>query len=505
MKKSKFGFVSWFMMLLWLFLGCLALQAANWYLENFDAFLGFNALLFTVLAGVDDVNSSLTSNFFLDVAIAAVCTVVLVAPLLLYRGKMKLWMKSKKTGKRITLLPLPRRLQGILVFLLGAGMIFSASKKVGLADWLVALPKATDIFETEYISPRDVSISFPEKKRNLVYIILESMETSFFSEQQGGSHPECILPGLYQLAQENINFSHNDAVGGLTEITGVEWTAASVLAQASGLPMLTPLDCNDSGLMKKVYPGAVTIWELLRENGYYQVMVMGSTKEYSGMGKMMYQHGMDEVRDYTAGVEDGIVPPDYFKAWGFEDLYTFRYAKETITRLAQMDQPFSVSMMSIDTHAMDGDVCELCGDEYKEQYDNVYACADRQVLEFISWLKEQPFYENTTVVICGDHLSMDGNYMDRNAIPISSRYIYDCILNSAAEPVNSKSRICSVMDMMPTTLAALGCTIEGERLGLGTNLFSDKPTVPEEMGVAQLNQEFANGTLPYFRKFILEE
>jgi phosphoglycerol transferase len=38
------------------------------------------------------------------------------------------------------------------------------------------------------------------------------------------------------------------------------------------------------------------------------------------------------------------------------------------------------------------------------------------------------------------------------------------------------------MDIFPTTLAALGFEIEGDRLGLGTNLFSDKPTLWEELG-----------------------
>ena len=36
--------------------------------------------------------------------------------------------------------------------------------------------------------------------------------------------------------------------------------------------------------------------------------------------------------------------------------------------------------------------------------------------------------------------------------------------------------------MFPTTLAAMGVEIEGERLGLGTNLFSDRMTLAEQYG-----------------------
>ena len=37
------------------------------------------------------------------------------------------------------------------------------------------------------------------------------------------------------------------------------------------------------------------------------------------------------------------------------------------------------------------------------------------------------------------------------------------------------------MDMFPTTLASLGAVIDGDRV-IGTNLFSDKPTLAEELG-----------------------
>lgn len=43
--------------------------------------------------------------------------------------------------------------------------------------------------------------------------------------------------------------------------------------------------------------------------------------------------------------------------------------------------------------------------------------------------------------------------------------------------------------MFPTILASLGCEIEGDRLGLGTNLFSEKNTLAEEYGYENLFEE----------------
>ena len=44
------------------------------------------------------------------------------------------------------------------------------------------------------------------------------------------------------------------------------------------------------------------------------------------------------------------------------------------------------------------------------------------------------------------------------------------------------------MDLFPKTLAALGARIEGERLGLGTNLFSDEQTLIERYGYARMEE-----------------
>ena len=59
------------------------------------------------------------------------------------------------------------------------------------------------------------------------------------------------------------------------------------------------------------------------------------------------------------------------------------------------------------------------------------------------------------------------------------------------------------MDLFPTTLAAMGVEIEGDRLGLGTNLFSERDTIVDELGqkevISQLNMksEFYDSVLLY--------
>jgi phosphoglycerol transferase len=68
-------------------------------------------------------------------------------------------------------------------------------------------------------------------------------------------------------------------------------------------------------------------------------------------------------------------------------------------------------------------------------------------------------------------------------VDYEDRTLYNCFINADLPTERGTvGREFTAMDMFPTTLAALGFTIEGDRLGLGTNLFSDRPTLCEEMG-----------------------
>ena len=55
--------------------------------------------------------------------------------------------------------------------------------------------------------------------------------------------------------------------------------------------------------------------------------------------------------------------------------------------------------------------------------------------------------------------------------------------------------------MFPTVLSALGFDIEGDRLGLGTDLFSSTTTLAEELGYEYLQQELSKSSLYYISHF----
>lgn len=175
----------------------------------------------------------------------------------------------------------------------------------------------------------------------------------------------------------------------------------------------------------------------------------------------------------------------------------YDFARREVTNLANSGQPFNFTMLTVDTHFEDGYVCDLCQDEHPgNQYANVMSCASRQVVDFVNWLKAQPFYENTTIVIVGDHLTMDSDFC-QDVPEDYTRGVYNTIINAPIVPVNQKNRMATTMDMFPTTIAALGAQIEGDRLGLGTNLFSAEPALAEKVGMDTLNKEIRKRSIFY--------
>ena len=68
------------------------------------------------------------------------------------------------------------------------------------------------------------------------------------------------------------------------------------------------------------------------------------------------------------------------------------------------------------------------------------------------------------------------------------RRVFTAYINSA-RTYNGEKRQYSSFDTFPTLLASLGANIEGDKLGLGVNLYSSFSTLTEEMGVEGINDK----------------
>lgn len=380
----------------------------------------------------------------------------------------------------------------VLVTFIGLsfGTVYMTAEKLDVDGYLTSQGTYSEFVDNNYVDPAEVSISFPEQKRNLIYIFLESMETTYADIEDGGGFDENVIPELTKTAQDNEDFSGEDqAINGAYSMYGTTWTMGAMFGHTSGLPLNISIGSNDMDTQESFFPGAITLGDILQEQGYSQRLLIGSDATFGGRRLYFTEHGNYNIVDYQYVVENGWIPEDYYVWWGYEDAYLFEFAKEQLLDLASQEEPFNLTMLTVDTHFEDGYVCEKCEDTHgDDQYANVMACSSEQIEEFIQWVQEQDFYENTTIVLAGDHLTMDSDFCEDVSYDYE-RKTYVSYINSAAQPEMNTSRTYTTFDHFPTTLAALGAQIEGNRLGLGTNLFSTEETLVERYGIDYENQE----------------
>lgn len=405
--------------------------------------------------------------------------------------------RKKKAQLNPSRIPMRYKLgYGIVIFLLSTWFLLSS---FGVFQYVQSLTQKSHLFEEHYVEPKTAQLIFPEQKRNLVYIYLESMENTIASRAAGGQADESLIPELEALAadQNNVSFSHvPTGLGGALPVTGTTWTVGGMVAQTGGVPLKTSIlgrDHNSMGIYKDFLPGAWTLNDILAKEGYNQTFLMGSAASFGGRDKLLTQHGDVTIQDYEYARQTGAIPQDYRVWWGYEDKKLFEFARNELARLSSSSEPFSLQMLTVDTHFTDGYLDPTCPTERQKQYDNVFACSSQRIAEFVRWIQEQPFADNTTIILTGDHLGMQTSYYDELIRdPNYQRTIYNVFINPALTPMQRQQRLFSSFDMYPTTLAAMGVTVDGNRLGLGVNLFSDQQTLLEQYGsVSALNDELS--------------
>lgn len=357
--------------------------------------------------------------------------------------------------------------------------------------FIISIFSQSNIYQEYYKDPRNVKITFPNEKKNLIHIYLESMENSVFSKENGGDFDESIATELENLAKDNISFSYNDKLGGFLTLPGTTWTQSALIAQE------TAINYKPSYATKKGFspalPNVISLGDILKENGYNLLFMMGSDGDFADRKEFFEEHGY-EVYDYYSAIEENKIDKSYKVWWGYEDKKLFSYAKEKLTELANKPEPFAFNLLTVDTHFTDGYLDSSCPVVNGKKYFDVYSCSSMMVGQFIDWIKEQDFYENTVIVVTGDHPTMQENVFDED-----NRYVYNSFINTNKIGIKENYRKFTTVDLFPTILSSLNVEIEGNQLGLGVNLFSDKKTITEILGYKKFSEEIYKNSRIYWK------
>lgn len=343
----------------------------------------------------------------------------------------------------------------------------------------------SSFFVDNYINPDSVKIIAPEQKRNLILIYLESLETSFSDKEHGGFQDTNLIPEITTLALQNINFGKNkEHIGGGLDANGAGATFAAMQTRTLGIPAMNNYKKTPALRYCK------SLYKILSNHGYNQIFFQGNP----GMFTEFQNFTLDQTINEVYGPEDliqrlNLNAEDLIRKQGgrtVQDKEAFLFAKQILDTISE---PFSLTFFTIDTHAPHGlydPDCIKVPDEKNEdeRLKAAARCVSRELSNFLDTLKTKAFYNNTSIIIFGDHLFM-GTRLVKGA---PNRRWIDIFINTQKTPISEEKRQFSDIDMFPTILSSINFDIEGGRLGFGTDLFSDKKTLVESLGLDSVNK-----------------
>jgi phosphoglycerol transferase len=341
----------------------------------------------------------------------------------------------------------------------------------------------SSVYEKHYVCASEIEYHVPQKLKNIVFIRLESMESTF---ENTALFSENLIPEITKLKSESVVFN------GYKEMPGTAFTAGAVGASMLGVPLSFLPSFNANCLFFNDYHHIISMFsgirgggDIFKENGYKMVAMKAASSKFAGIGEFFKSHGFDEILDQDVLGNGDIPIQDIVNVWGISDYDLFEYAKVQLEKLSQGNKPFLLDITTVNTHAPIGYESKFCEVKDNDIRDQI-RCASKMTGDFVAWLKKQPFYKETIIIVAGDHLMMKSGIS--NMMKGADREILFFVLNSGKEK-GTVERKYTAMDMAPTILEMAGFDIKSDKMGLGVSLLSSEKTLLEIMPSEELERE----------------
>lgn len=280
--------------------------------------------------------------------------------------------------------------------------------------------------------------------KNLLFVFLEGVETIYTDENLFPG----LTPNLQALNDEGWQLTN------MQQVEGSEWTMAGLVSSLCGTPLLYESSFNGNEvLFSRILDKATCLPDILDNAGYRQIFMGGAALDFAGKGSFLREHGFDTTLG-SYELVDELEDPDYVNGWGLYDDSLFSKALERFNSLAISEQPFNLTLLTVDTHHPTGEPSASCS-EYA-QIDNsilhAVHCTDYLLGEFLDQVKVHPAYENTVVVLVSDHLAMRNDAFA--LFPTNyERRLYFNVLNGGVAP--EENIFSTPLDISPTVLQLL--------------------------------------------------
>jgi lipoteichoic acid synthase len=273
-----------------------------------------------------------------------------------------------------------------------------------------ALADSSDITEVENYRKANYAAPNPEyfgkaKGMNVIYISMESFQ-SFMIDYKMPDGQE-VTPFLNSLAHDNNtfyfeNFYHQTGQGKTSD--------AEFLMENSLYPM-----AQGAVFVNKAQNTFQAAPAILKGYGYNSAVFHGNYKTFWNRNVMYKALGYDQFFD----AEYYSMSEENTKNYGMKDKPFF---KESMPILKSLKQPFYTKFISLSNHfpfEMDPEDTDFPAGDYGDTVVNQYFQSahymDQSFEQFFNDLKASGLYDNTVIVMYGDHYGISENHNDAMA------------------------------------------------------------------------------------------
>ncbi|WP_142829465.1 LTA synthase family protein [Planococcus soli] len=321
------------------------------------------------------------------------------------------------------------------------------------------------------VEPSEEMFGIAEGK-NLIVVTLESMQSFTINEQMNG---QTITPFLNELTEDEDtvyfpNFYHQTGLG---KTSDSEFLLENSLYPLSGGAVFFTHGGNTYNSMA----------EKLGNQAYATNVQHANNKSFWNRDMMYESLGIDEfldIQSYSVGEGQSV-------NWGMKDIPFF---EQSVAHMAEMPQPFYSRLITLTNHyPFTLDEEDKLIDEFDSnsgtlnRFFQTSRYLDEAVKELFDDLKEQGLYENSIIVMYGDHYGISENhneamsqYLGKEITPYESAQLqrvpfFVHIPGSGKGHVNEE--IGGQIDMRPTILNLMGVESDTD-MQFGSDLFSEE-------------------------------
>lgn len=308
------------------------------------------------------------------------------------------------------------------------------------------------------------------KDRNVIIVSLESLQNFVINNEMDG---HVITPFLNELTKDKDtfyfdNFYHQTGLG---KTSDSEFIVENSLYGRNGSAVFFTHSGNTYDSLS----------ERLGENGYYTSVMHANSKSFWNrdiMYKAMDIQHFYDVQSYEIGEGQAV-------NWGMKDIPFF---EQSVDLMKDMQKPFATRMITLTNHhPFDLDEEDMIIPPYNSnsntlnKYFQTVRYMDEAVKEFFTDLKESGLYDNSIIVMYGDHYGISENhnkamgmYLDKEITPFDNVELQKVPLFIHI-PGYGKGKemheLSGQLDIRPTILHLLGIDTKAD-MQFGADLFS---------------------------------